>query len=65
MSEQKVIFKIKNNDDGTQSVGLEFDPPIAGEDSEEKSEMNEEQVQLQNAAAHVASAVFEVLESES
>jgi len=59
--EQKVIFKISNNDDGTQSIGLDFEPPLAGEESEAFNSMSEEDLSLQNAASHVASAVFDAL----
>lgn len=65
MNEQKVIFKIKNNEDGTQNIGITFDPELAGENTDEFLNMTDEEKELQCAGAHVAGYVMSSLDQNN
>lgn len=59
--EQKVVFSISENSDGSHDIKLAFEPAIAGENSEEFENMTDSQRSLQLGACHISSYVMNAL----
>lgn len=63
MHEQQLIFTV-SIDGESMTVGLEFEPGLAGAESDDLKNMSDDEKRLQNFAVHVANKVMDALKKE-
>lgn len=61
MAIQKVIFTV----DSKGALEVSFDPPIAGDNTEEFERMSDDEKRVQNLGGHVAMRVFDAIKTEN